>query len=41
MTPAPFVQAEPARRSHSDETPGAKMDIDKAPLTAEGESNKQ
>lgn len=34
------MQSEVARRSHSDETPGTDMDIDKAPPTAaEGESN--
>ncbi len=36
MSPTPIMQDAPARRSHSDETPGSTMDIDEAPPAAGG-----
>lgn len=36
MSPTPIMQDAPARRSHSDETPGSAMETDEAPLAAEG-----
>ena len=36
MSPTPIMQDAPARRSHSDETPGSTMEIDEAPPAAGG-----